>query len=591
MRRSRVGRKLRKLFRDPQLFFDDALTKRIFRKTRRPLFLVERIQARHNTLVVSGRGVSGATRLLRTFDACTAILSDGKTEHRCSMRDVPRVDLKLDASSKQPGIGFRFHIDVDTVSPGRYELHFSTPGHPRFRSCFRNIRTDRLQQTHKCGNLWVTTRVRREHVGVGASKRCKLVVIVHSVPRVHAYNALGLLLALIRFLFFFNRYEFSKVLHFFTQKRFEGRRIILLGERGDTAQDNGFHLFKYIRTQHPDEEAYYVLEKSAPDWDKVASLGNIIAKNSLRHWLYLLHARVMVNAYDVDSYMLPRFFDRQEFLRRLQSVVRYKRVFLQHGIIHNDVARSMHCNNTGYDLVLCSAPPEHKYLNTECQYDGWAKLTGLPRFDALKSTPAGEPFILLMPTWRRWLVQPSYRGSNKQNFGQFLESEYFKFYNGLLNHPGVIRLLETANLRIKFYLHYEMQPFARLFEPNPYVDILSKEESDVQNLLTAASALVTDYSSVFFDCAFMGKPIIHCLFDENRFFGTQYRRSYFDIRTTGFGEVCCTHDEFINALRATIESGLQPAPEYAARVESFFRNVKRGGSCSARAYEEVVLLL
>lgn len=45
----------------------------------------------------------------------------------------------------------------------------------------------------------------------------------------------------------------------------KNRKVYLVSERGTDARDNGYHFFKYLRRQHPEIEAYYVIDKSSPD--------------------------------------------------------------------------------------------------------------------------------------------------------------------------------------------------------------------------------------------------------------------------------------------------------------------------------------
>ena len=37
--------------------------------------------------------------------------------------------------------------------------------------------------------------------------------------------------------------------------------IWLIGERGSEAKDTGYHLYKYIRENHPEKRIFYIIEK------------------------------------------------------------------------------------------------------------------------------------------------------------------------------------------------------------------------------------------------------------------------------------------------------------------------------------------
>ena len=72
---------------------------------------------------------------------------------------------------------------------------------------------------------------------------------------------------------------------------------------------------------------------------------------------------------------------------------------------------------------------------------------------------------------------------------------------------------------------------------NNSIIIAHKDDYDVQDLLIRSSVLVTDYSSVFFDFAYMGKPVIYYQFDEDEFRKNHYQEGYFSYREHGFGRV------------------------------------------------------
>ena len=59
--------------------------------------------------------------------------------------------------------------------------------------------------------------------------------------------------------------------------KYRGRTIYLISERGTDARDNGYHMFRYIRQNHPEDEAYYVITKDSADYPKVAELGKVVS--------------------------------------------------------------------------------------------------------------------------------------------------------------------------------------------------------------------------------------------------------------------------------------------------------------------------
>lgn len=66
-----------------------------------------------------------------------------------------------------------------------------------------------------------------------------------------------------------------------------------MGERPDTAQDNTYHLYKYIINNKKDINAVYVIDKKSKDYNAIKGLGTVIQFNSVLHTLYLLNCKIL----------------------------------------------------------------------------------------------------------------------------------------------------------------------------------------------------------------------------------------------------------------------------------------------------------
>ena len=78
---------------------------------------------------------------------------------------------------------------------------------------------------------------------------------------------------------------------------------------------------------------------------------------------------------------------------------------------------------------------------------------------------------------------------------------------------------------------------------NKDIIIADKDTFDVQDLLIRSQILITDYSSVFFDFAYMKKPEIFFQFDNERYRNSHYKEGYFSYELDGFGKVTYNRDE------------------------------------------------
>lgn len=344
------------------------------------------------------------------------------------------------------------------------------------------------------------------------------------------------------------------------------KNIWLISERGTEARDNGYHFFRYLREKHPEIECYYVIKKDSPDRKRIESLGEAVNYRSLQHYLLFFGAKYLLSTHIMGftpnngfyKYMQPRINKR---------AVRGKTVFLQHGITFNNFPDLyLYQEKTKLDLFICGAKPEYEYIakNWHYQHDE-VQYTGFARFDALHEQKIKRQ-ILIMPTWRRWLKHPA--NAKKTSI---LDSPYFQSWCGLLKSEKLAALAEKYQVQMIFYPHYEMQEYINQFETvSDKIVLADFAHYDVQQLLKESMLLITDYSSVFFDFAYMEKPVLYYQFDETEYRARHYAQGYFDYRRDGFGEVATEEDALFDLLEQYLENGCNLKSEYRKRIQGFF---------------------
>lgn len=355
------------------------------------------------------------------------------------------------------------------------------------------------------------------------------------------------------------------------------KEIWIITERRNECKDNGYHLFKYIRTNHPEINVYYAIDKGSEQREKIKAFNNILDFNSIRHYAYALAAKNLIGAFlpcgIPDSLCFYKFGDK---------LVKGKKCFLQHGIIKEKI-KSLMFENTGLDMFICGAKPEFEYVNDNFGYpSGYVKYTGLARFDALENKVPEYKFILLMPTWRQYLSSQTW-GKREE---YFQETEYFCTFSNLLSNKNLIDLLEKNNINLIFYPHHEIQGNLSLFKAySKHICIASEKEYDVQNLLKEASLLITDYSSVAFDFAYMDKPVLYYQFDEDEYYSKHYAKGYFDYEKMGFGAVCKEEAILIERIEEILNNNFQNNQKFQKRSAEFFE-LRDHENCK-RIYDEI----
>ena len=352
------------------------------------------------------------------------------------------------------------------------------------------------------------------------------------------------------------------------------RGLWLIQERGFDARDNGYWFFRHLRENHPEINACFVIDPGSPDAEKVARLGDTVPWRSIRH-----HLKYLAADYLISTHVMPASPDLMAYYHLRQAGIRArgKQVFLQHGIISNDMA-IMHYPRLRLDLFVCGARKEYEALRRDLGFpDGILRYLGLCRYDRLAPGSAGRKEILIMPTWR---------GSDYPRGEAFRETEYFRRFQSLLNREELIRLAEEKDLRILFYPHIEIQPeLSRFTASSDRVVLADWRNYDVQDLLKRCAMLVTDYSSVYFDVAYMEKPVVYYQFDRDEFYRIHYGQGYFSFENDGFGPVLTEEEALVREIRACAERGFTVTEEYGARIAAFFP--RRDQKNCERTYEAI----
>ena len=269
---------------------------------------------------------------------------------------------------------------------------------------------------------------------------------------------------------------------------------------------------------------------------------------------------------------------------------RTKHVFLQHGIIENDLSLWLNRYNHNLSMFVTSVSPEYEsIINGNYFYDEKVvKLTGLPRHDRLIDKK--EKIITIMPSWRPYLfdrARSNYATERKYRYNDsFKDSDFFKFYNSLLNDEELLQCASEYGYKIRFMPHVHLMSAIDMFDKNDDVEFCSIS-THYRDIFSTSAMIVTDYSSVAFDFAYMLKPLIYSQFDKVDFFtlGNSIRGGYFDYERDGFGEVEYTLDAVVDRLMEYIRSDCPLKDVYRERIEKFFK-FHDTNNCQ-RVYDEI----
>lgn len=344
------------------------------------------------------------------------------------------------------------------------------------------------------------------------------------------------------------------------------RDLWLICDNKNEARDNGYHLFRYIREKYPEQDIVYAISRRSPDYAKVKDLGKTVRYGSLRHWILYLSAKK-----NISSQKGGKPNAAVCYFLEVNGIIKNTRIFLQHGIIKDDMPW-LYYENTKMRMFVCSTEREWRYVSDTYGYpEGWVKKLGIARLDALHDMKVKQNQVLLMPTWRSWIATPTSASYSIEDISDFRNTAYFKAWNSFLGSRRLSEILKKYNLKMVFYPHRDMQPYLDYFDTHDENIIIAKwPEYDVQELLKESAYLITDFSSIAMDFAYMKKPLQYYQFDYKDFRKGQYPEGYFSYEKDGFGPVCYDEQHSFDELEKAAKNGFINDEIYLERHDGFF---------------------
>lgn len=351
------------------------------------------------------------------------------------------------------------------------------------------------------------------------------------------------------------------------------KNVWLISERGCEARDNGFVFFEYLKKNHTHLNVKYVIDPNSKDFYKFNKYPNSYYRfGSFEHCKSLCKSSTLVSTHIMGYTPFMDFFVKLD--RNFKIFRHRKQIFLQHGII-KDYLPGLMKGAINVDLFCCGAKPEYDYILANFGHSKQiVKYTGLCRYDNLNNFKSKRQ-ILVMPTWRMYE-----RGKD------FITTKYYHYWSCFLKSDQLYNYLEKFGYELVFYPHYEIQKYITSFlslDLNPCVKI-ADFNFDVQTLLKESCMLITDYSSVYFDIAYMRKPIIFYQFDEEEFRRKHYQRGY--LREENLGYKCITQEKLFEVLYELLENGMTQDYKYIEYADKFFE-MRDDKNCQ-RVYEAIV---
>lgn len=360
-----------------------------------------------------------------------------------------------------------------------------------------------------------------------------------------------------------------KILNFLLRPYFSRKRIWLFFDKIYKGGDSAEYLYRYCKKQKDGIKKYYLLDEQVPDYTRMKQEGlRPLKRGSLLHRLVFLNANIVIasnsTVFPFNDYTFDTSFP-------IRGEVHFDVACVQHGMSIQKIAIAQNRLRDNIKLYFCASRYEIENLSKPIyDYAGYdiLKLTGVPRFDGLHDRH--QKILLFSPTWRMNSAMPvsASEGVARDYNPNFRHTDYFKVYNSLMNDPRLLAAARQYGYRIQYVLHPIVSPQADDFTKNDLVEIIpSTGAMSYEKLFCEAALMVTDFSGVQFDFAYMRKPVVYLHHND---IPQHYENGTFFYDTMGFGEICHTNDELIDVLCEYMKHDCVMPQMYRERADDFF---------------------
>lgn len=350
---------------------------------------------------------------------------------------------------------------------------------------------------------------------------------------------------------------------------FKRKEVWLISDRALSAGDNGEAFFKYLANhKSPNLLPVFVIHKDSSDFNRLKQYGKVVPYLSREHKiLYLLCSKVISS--HADAPILNPFFKHFTAYRDLMQKQQF--IFLQHGITMNDLSKWYSRYRINARGFITSAVPEYNSIAQDnynySPENVW--LSGFPRFDALYH--AEKRRIVIMPTWRAYLVSTDQTTGLRSLKSGFEESSYYNIYSQLLTNERLCLAAQKHNYELHYICHPNMRGAADKIPAHPSF-VIHKEPDSYTRIFAESDLLITDYSSVAFDFCYLRKPVIYFQIDYDEFFSGSHtlEKGYFDYERDGFGEVEYDIESTVERIIEYMANECRLKDKYRKRIDNFF---------------------
>ena len=346
---------------------------------------------------------------------------------------------------------------------------------------------------------------------------------------------------------------------------------------GESATDSPLAVHQALRQVRPDLVLYWCVADSSM-WVPEGAVP--VLMRSRRWYEVLASSRYLVNNIVFDRWFQPRPHQRvlqtfHGYPSKAMGVGLWESKLLTPRRIQRELERTAHT----WDVILTPTPEMDQYYRREFRYQGQILSLGYPRDDVLKSPDApliraatrsrfgirdDQTAVLYAPTWR----DDAATNHRSARMVSYLDLE------GASRDLGDDFVLFVRGHRFHARESERTQRTARVVDVTDYPEI--------NDLILAVDVAILDYSSLRFDFAITGKPMLF-LVPDLEYYEEGMRGFLFDYRVTAPGPLMSDTAHAVSCLKDLAGVVDRHADEYSRFNATY--NYLHDGAAALRVVE------
>lgn len=358
----------------------------------------------------------------------------------------------------------------------------------------------------------------------------------------------------------------TRICYWLTRPYFKHKKIWLTYDKLYKGGDCGEYYYKFMLTQNDGITPAYVINRGCDDAKRLRKEGyRPLYFGTMKNRLYYLNADVVFATHG-GVHSFNGFSNSQ--VKYVSDLIFADVTCIQHGLSVQQLAQELNRVYNNTKRYYCASKYEIK--NLEHPIYGYEdksvlRLTGIPRYDGLVSDDHKQ--ILITPTWRAYISMPPVMGQSRPYYPEFKHTNYYKIYYNLLTDEKLINTARKTGYKLIYLLHPIISAQIVDYPEIDGVEIIPATSVNYEKILTESSLMLTDYSGVQFDFAYMRKPVVYYHPPK---LPPHYKEGGFFYDSMGFGEICTEHQEMVDCLCEYMENNCELKPFYRKRADDFF---------------------